>query len=564
MNYSQTGRASYYVSWLYCAETDEFYSGPIESNLPTFTMFRPNRPSLNPLAAPTAHLLPSERTALAETAPAPSTPASKNGSRNDLFSFDWSPVMPNVISSRSATPTKPDKSTRTPPRISIDIPTPSLAILDLPLPPPSPHSLQPTAPYTPPVSPHTRPLSPTSKTHSLLNTSVSHSISPPPSLASPNRSSFPISPPIQSHDLLEPTPPPPIPYEGGQDSIDPILDSRRRLRLRLSPTREYFLGEGRHATVFLASFMTESSSTEDATLPEETTRWQLCAAKRYSPDRASQISGLGEAFILSRLQALPSVLKLYGVKDERDGIESPDAARSRRGSHDLRSEIGLGRPGGAAQFHHQHPLQTRSISEAAQQDSSRLLPLRRQASFNSRSYFSKLVPPVGSPTLDASGEFATLGDVGQEGGRREMVKRDAKRGPRYSEPAAPRKMSKDSSAVAVEPAAQEYDWEKGVSVRRGSSVKHRPVAPILDTISPTNSPTDPPRIILLLEYCRFGDLLGFLKQYPERMGRKRWLDWAKQIAMAVSCCHERSILHADIKPQNVLVRIPTSSDVTPR
>lgn len=345
--------------------------------------------------------------------------------------------------------------------------------------------------------------------------------------------------------------------------MDPILDSRKGPRLRLSPTREYFLGEGRHATVFLASFIPPQSS---STASKE--EWELCAAKRIFPDRASQISGLGEAFILSRLaqvqmdavgsfgsKAAGCILKLYGVKDERDGIESPDAVRNRRSSQDARNEIGLGRPGGAGgttQFLHHNPLQTRSISENVQHDNSRVAPLRRQASFNSRIQFSNLVPPIGSPTLDNSGEFTTLGDVGMEGGRREMVRREARRGPRYSEPAAPKKEFKEASEEKVEvPTVQDYDWEKGVSVRRGSSVKLRPAAPIADT--PNSTTTDPPRIILILEYCRFGDLLSFLKQYPERMGRKRWLEWAKQIVLAVGCCHERSILHADIKPQNILV-----------
>lgn len=524
-------------------------------------MFRP------PLAAGTAHLLPSERIALrdatpVEAAPSPSTPVSRNGSRNDLFSFDWSPILPNVTS-RAATPTEQQsKSTRTPPRISIDIPTPSLAILDFPLPPPSPTNLQPS-PY------HALPLSPTSKTHSLLNTSTSHSIVPPPPLNSPTRSSPSTPAPVYSPMSIDQ--PAYTPSESEPTSMDPILDSRKGPRLRLSPTREYFLGEGRHATVFLASFIPPQPSS--TTSQEE---WELCAAKRIFPDRASQISGLGEAFILSRLaqaqmatvgtfgqRAAGSILKLYGVKDERDGIESPDAIRHRRSSQDGRNEIGLGRPGGAGgttHFLHHNPLQTRSISEVTQHDSSRVVPLRRQASFNSRIQFSNLVPPIGSPTLDNSGEFTTLGDVGTEGGRREMVRREARKGPRYSEPAAPRKDYKDASEEKVEtPMVQDYDWEKGVSVRRGSSVKLRPVAPILDTINPPHSTADPPRIILILEYCRFGDLLGFLKQYPERAGRKRWLEWAKQITLAVGCCHERSILHADIKPQNILVSHTTLS-----
>jgi serine/threonine protein kinase len=38
------------------------------------------------------------------------------------------------------------------------------------------------------------------------------------------------------------------------------------------------------------------------------------------------------------------------------------------------------------------------------------------------------------------------------------------------------------------------------------------------------------------------------------MNRKRWLQWSRELVAAVALCHDRGVLHADIKPQNIMVR----------
>lgn len=104
------------------------------------------------------------------------------------------------------------------------------------------------------------------------------------------------------------------------DSDDPVLDSRLSPRLRLSVKREFGLGEGRHASVFMASFIPlrpKAANGEENGGTRE--KWHLCAAKRLLPDSESQIAGLGEAFILSKLAGMSEegaefILKLYGVR----------------------------------------------------------------------------------------------------------------------------------------------------------------------------------------------------------------------------------------------------------
>ena len=77
------------------------------------------------------------------------------------------------------------------------------------------------------------------------------------------------------------------------------------LQLRLSNNQ---LGNGRHATVHLSSYRLNDQES-----------WKLCAAKRLSADKESQVAGLNEAAMLSKLSNCPEILYLLGLKDERHG-----------------------------------------------------------------------------------------------------------------------------------------------------------------------------------------------------------------------------------------------------
>ncbi|KAF9364981.1 hypothetical protein BGX34_011818 [Mortierella sp. NVP85] len=74
-------------------------------------------------------------------------------------------------------------------------------------------------------------------------------------------------------------------------------------------------------------------------------------------------------------------------------------------------------------------------------------------------------------------------------------------------------------------------------------------APNLDTLS---EPHDR-EWVLLLEYCQNGTIWDWIRQHPERVGHRQWLDWAIQLLQAVSCIHEAGLIHHDIKPHNILL-----------
>ena len=161
---------------------------------------------------------------------------------------------------------------------------------DWPLTPPSP-TAQPPRPF--PTFPPSHPSPPFVAVTSLghppnppSSPSIASTASPPLSSTRPN---FPHR--ISSTSSNPPDPCAPLPPTAGHSS-NPLLDTRRSPALRMAPTPPYLLGEGRHATVYLASYARPGDAHEP---------WRLCAAKRLAPDRESQVSGLGEAFILAKL-----------------------------------------------------------------------------------------------------------------------------------------------------------------------------------------------------------------------------------------------------------------------
>lgn len=276
----------------------------------------------------------------------------------------------------------------------------------------------------------------------------------------------------------------------------------------MQPSPEWMLGEGRHADVYLASF------TEDAE-PSARTHWQLCAAKRLFADRESQLAGLSEAVVLSKLGAppgptaspalssfaergAPHVLRLFGVQDELDGLEPiPGPVGSALGSDGGLSRKGSGRYAG--------------------------LGHGRQPSGQAQPSISRAVTQAFPPGPGAL----------------------AKHRPRHSVPLVTTTITTSSSDSQL----------RSLVTTELRSASHSSIDTLQadeDTTALQPSAT-PGRILLLVEHCPLGHLLGFVKSYPERLGRVQWLDWALQLAYAVAWTHERGVLHADLKPQNVLI-----------
>lgn len=350
------------------------------------------------------------------------------------------------------------------------------------------------------------------------------------------------------------------PGPGAGHSTNPVLDSRINHRLRLQTTRDFLLGEGRHASVYLASWI-PAQDRQKRTREE----WSLCAAKRILPDPESQVAGLGEAFILAKLASssnAPServtetapvtsietgahyVMTLYGVKDERDGVEAPPAPGGEpvtpsSATASPRSKLGIGAP-------------TSNKSTQARRAASERQPYRKL--FGNGKLLS---PPPPSPREEEKGRTFGFFDA-----------MSRKKGPRQSAPTP--SVTTDSNSISG-PARLDEEEEEILAdkttalttgIRRGSSVRQASgsttLAPSI-TLSCDDDSIPTPRIILLIEFCPFGHLMNHIRANADSIGRAQWFEWAKQLALAVAWCHHRGVLHADIKPQNVLVRSLLSS-----
>ena len=483
--------------------------------------------------------------------PSPDCSPSQTTSRNALFDVDWAPVTPNTrsrsstVESRFSTASTSSSANR---RSWMDVDPPTAdKSLEMAQAPPferretvtSFHDATPVVgsqnesgfewlPQTP-VSPMRRlPISPHNSMPAFepLPSAASPLTPPPPppSLSRPGPA-FPLTATSPPRPPSRPSPvdfpeSAALPATAGH-SANPLLDTRRAPSLRLSPSPTYLLGEGRHANVYLASCepVEPVGSVRAERVPR---RRRLCAAKRLFPDRDSQVSGLGEAFILAKLagNADPAevgssnIIRLYGVRDERDGFDPPaplPSSMSTSSRSSLRLSYGSGQTVPS-------PL-GRTSSDL---DGTRNVAMREVTA--------------------SAGTAAAARRFGRKSARNsDTVLVDADAGHGKS------KLSLLSHAL---------DPPLSSSRRRTVSTPQPAAAPPAEPpsaggLAPPFSLT--PRIDLLLEFCPLGHVLQFARAHPECLDKARWFDWAKQLTGAVKWAHEKNVLHADIKPQNVLV-----------
>ncbi|WFD00848.1 hypothetical protein MYAM1_003603 [Malassezia yamatoensis] len=97
--------------------------------------------------------------------------------------------------------------------------------------------------------------------------------------------------------------------------------------VRVLLEREYKLGEGRNAEVYLGSYRM-LSMTDSSHSPQPSSDWKLCAVKRMQVDRESQLAGLDEVFALRRLGSHPNIVKLITVVDEVGMRATPQRSTS--------------------------------------------------------------------------------------------------------------------------------------------------------------------------------------------------------------------------------------------
>ncbi|GAA5851640.1 hypothetical protein JCM3766R1_002014 [Sporobolomyces carnicolor] len=485
-------------------------------------------------------------TRLADLVPPPPPASNSAPSRNKLFDQDWSPVTPNIRSRSSTTESKFSTESGTPSPASsgrrswMDVPD-DVFIVKGPQTPVSLSSRDANWPITPP-SPN--PFLTSAKAQpNLAPPSPLPIVTFPPSPTSPSHSTFsprpPLSPASSDSAVLPPT---------AGHSDNPLLDTRQAPTLRFSPTSNYLLGEGRHASVYLASFTPRSPSPSR----QPSSRRQLCAAKRLFPDRESQLSGLGEAFILSKLtpgEGRPAVtretlverggahiLKLYGVKDERDGVEPPLPTLERSDSRRSSKRISGGSMLAGS------PLRSNTVDSPSSPSS----PVSPASSTSPSSPTNKVVPPGRSMLKKRSDSTATIAPI--------------------LSPPRPPHVTRKSLLPSLAPplsssSAQRYNSQHPPPEKTTTLALAAPPALSSNPVPPAvpRAPLEP-RIDLILEFCPFGNALQFARNQPERMTRKRWFQWSRELTAAVALCHERGILHADIKPQNIMI----ASDLSTR
>lgn len=485
----------------------------------------------------------------------PPSPADRSApqttSRNALFDVDWAPVTPNTrsrsstVESRFSTASTSSTANRRS-WMDVDPATADGGLENVQAPPferrdtlTSFHDATPVVgsknesgfewlPQTP-VSPMRRvPISPQNSMPAFepLPSAASPLTPPPPppSLARPG----PASPPTPTSPPRPPSRPSPVafpesvalPATAGH-SANPLLDTRRAPSLRLSPSPTYLLGEGRHANVYLASCEPNEAvgSVRAERVPR---RRRLCAAKRLFPDRDSQVSGLGEAFILAKLAGSADqaevgssdIIRLYGVRDERDGFDPPaplPSSMSTSSRSSLRLSYGSG----------------------------------------------QTVPsPLGRTSSDLDGtRHAVMREVTSSAGTAAAARRFGRKSARNSDTvlvdadAGHGKSKLSLLSHALDPPLSSSRRRTVSTPQPAASPPAEP--PSVGGLAPPFSLT--PRIDLLLEFCPFGHVLQFARAHPECLDKARWFDWAKQLTGAVKWAHEKNVLHADIKPQNVLV-----------
>jgi serine/threonine protein kinase len=67
------------------------------------------------------------------------------------------------------------------------------------------------------------------------------------------------------------------------------------------------------------------------------------------------------------------------------------------------------------------------------------------------------------------------------------------------------------------------------------------------------SPVESARLILVLEHAPLGTLDRIIRTSPGLVGEQLWGRWAREASEALEWVHSRGVVHADVKPSNLLV-----------
>ncbi|KIS01489.1 serine/threonine protein kinase [Cryptococcus deuterogattii 2001/935-1] len=358
----------------------------------------------------------------------------------------------------------------------------------------------------------------------------------------------PLSPLHQSPQL------PPSRTGQQADWIPPLPPAADDIKLRLVPSSTYFLGEGRYAKVYLAAYKRKQKSKlkgkrggesllgraglahhivgggaeEKKQVNEDGDGlvggdWRLCAVKRLAPDRESQTMGLREAFFLNRLMATTaspssgqgdrpvafpkSSGRARAVSPLRDSFgQTPESTPSRKsrttnGSVYITKLIAVKEDGEGSSQSLSHPAHARSASDAIKSQKTKTsngTPTRQRS--------STMLPPHSPTTTAPVDRVAAQVSVGC---------------------AKPDIIANMSSFPSFPSLAQ--------------AIRQEYAAPSLS------------RLVLVLEHAPLGTLDRLLRTSPQLVGKKLWGRWAREGTEALEWVHGKGVVHADIKPGNLLL-----------
>ncbi|CAF1046448.1 unnamed protein product [Rotaria sordida] len=86
-----------------------------------------------------------------------------------------------------------------------------------------------------------------------------------------------------------------------------------------------------------------------------------------------------------------------------------------------------------------------------------------------------------------------------------------------------------------------------------TKLKHENLVALLDCKESQNN------VYLVMEFCNGGDLADYL-QSRQTLSEDTIAIFFRQIAAAIRACHEHSVVHRDLKPQNILLSHPDKND----
>ncbi|OCF33290.1 serine/threonine protein kinase [Kwoniella heveanensis BCC8398] len=338
--------------------------------------------------------------------------------------------------------------------------------------------------------------------------------------------------------------------EGWQPPLPPSSDD---IELRLMPNSTYLLGEGRYARVYLASYKRSSRSRkakgrardllgragstsarpagyQDVEVNEDGDglvggSWKLCAAKRLAPDRESQTMGLREAFFLNRLAGASKT-----TTAQTSSIYSPRGLRPRqRAVSPLRDT-----------YAPERDPSTSALRLDGASYGGRDAKMRKKPRPNGAIYVVKLIAVKedreGFPSISqtharsSSDALAETGSSAAISGSGELRRQRSSTIITAHAPLPPNSMTELthlSSFPSLPSLAQ--------------SVRHEQSAPSLS------------RLVLLLEHAPLGTLDRMLRISPQLVGKALWERWAREGAEALEWVHGKGVVHADVKPGNLLL-----------